>query len=45
MNKGETRTIRFPATPYCSVPAAAYSVTITAVPRARAFRMGLWFSF
>ncbi|MBL8230291.1 MAG: hypothetical protein JNL98_17510 [Bryobacterales bacterium] len=35
MNARETRRFRFPLTPYCQVPvgAAAYSVTITAVPQ------------
>lgn len=33
MGRGEMRKFQFPATPYCAVPnAAAYSVTITAVP-------------
>jgi hypothetical protein len=33
MAAGQTRSFRFPLTPYCSVPnAAAYSVTITVVP-------------
>lgn len=34
MAKGETRKFRFPASPHCTIPtgAAAYSVTVTAVP-------------
>jgi hypothetical protein len=33
MTAGQTRKFRLPATPYCTVPqAAAYSVTLTAVP-------------
>lgn len=35
MNARETRRFRFPATPYCQIPAgaSAYSVTVTAVPQ------------
>jgi hypothetical protein len=39
----ETRTFLFPTTPYCRVPpAAAYSVTITAVPHGRLAYLTAW---
>lgn len=44
LNAGETRSFRFPTTPYCTVPsgAAAYSVTITAVPPAALQYLTAW---
>jgi hypothetical protein len=39
----ETRSFRFPSTPYCQVPAAAaYSVTITAVPHGPLAYLTAW---
>ncbi len=43
MGAGETRKFRFPASPYCTIPAAAaYSVTITAVPPAALAYLTAW---
>lgn len=44
MNARETRRFRFPLTPYCQVPvgAAAYSVTITAVPQGALQYLTAW---
>jgi hypothetical protein len=43
MDARETRKFRFPATPYCTVPAAAaYSVTLTAVPPGPLAYMTAW---